>query len=152
MDHDQAHRHLSASHPRMAELIANSRRYNVAPAVSIRPFDALAESIAYQQLNGKAAAAIWNRVRGLYPKRKRLDPAKVLATPDETLRAAGLSLAKTPDAETAYEAWGEMATAPFGCGLVFLASAGPTRKVAKLKRLQELQGRIRLPFVTLVTI
>ncbi len=78
----------------MAELIANSRRYNVAPAVSIRPFDALAESIAYQQLNGKAAAAIWNRVRVLYPKSKRLDPAKVLATPDETLRAAGLSRAK----------------------------------------------------------
>ena len=94
MDHDQAHRHLSASHPRMAELIANSRRYNVAPAVSIRPFDALAESIAYQQLNGKAAASIWNRVRALYPKRKRLDPANVLATPDETLRAAGLSRAK----------------------------------------------------------
>jgi len=78
----------------MAELIAKSRRYNVAPAVSIRPFDALAESIAYQQLNGKAAAAIWNRVRALYPQRKRLDPAKVLATPDETLRAAGLSRAK----------------------------------------------------------
>lgn len=78
----------------MAELIANSRRYNVAPAVSIRPFDALAESIAYQQLNGKAAAAIWNRVRALYPQRKRLDPAKILATPDETLRAAGLSRAK----------------------------------------------------------
>src|SRR2546426_6780947 len=94
MDPDQAHRHLSASHPRMAELIANSRRYNVAPAVSVRPFDALAESIAYQQLNGKAAASIWNRVRALYPKRKRLDPAKVLATPDETLRAAGLSRAK----------------------------------------------------------
>ena len=94
MDHDQAHRHLSASHPRMAELIANSCRYNVAPAVSIRPFDALAESIAYQQLNGKAAAAIWNRVRALYPKRKWLDPARILATPDETLRAAGLSRAK----------------------------------------------------------
>ena len=78
----------------MAELIANSRRYNVASAVSIRPFDALAESIAYQQLNGKAAAAIWNRVRALYPKRKWLDPARILATPDETLRTAGLSRAK----------------------------------------------------------
>src|SRR3989442_8001862 len=94
MDHDQAHRHLSASHPRMAELIANSRRYNVAPAVSIRPFDALAESIAYQQQNEKAAASIGIPVRALYQKRKRLDPAKVLATPDETLRAAGLSRAK----------------------------------------------------------
>ena len=90
---DHAHRHLSASDPRMAALIARSRRYKIEPAVSVRPFDALAESIVYQQLHGKAAAAIWNRVRALYPKRK-LDPAKVLATPNETLRACGLSRAK----------------------------------------------------------
>jgi len=94
MNHDHAHQHISASDMRMAALIARSRRYEIQPAASIRPFEALAESIAYQQLNGKAAAAIWNRVRALYPKRKRLDPAKVLATPDETLRAAGLSRAK----------------------------------------------------------
>ncbi len=53
--------------------------------------DALAESIAYQQLSGKAAATIFGRVRGLYPRRKYLDPEKILATPDETFRAAGLS-------------------------------------------------------------
>jgi len=79
----------------MAELIARSRRYNIMPAVSIRPFDALAESIAYQQLSGKAAATIFGRVRALYPSRKWLDPEQLLATPDETLRAAGLSRAKT---------------------------------------------------------
>ena len=79
----------------MAELIARSRRYNVTPAVLIRPFDALAESIAYQQLSGKAAATIFGRVRALYPRRKWLDPETLLATPDETLRAAGLSRAKT---------------------------------------------------------
>ena len=79
----------------MAELIARSRRYNITPAVSIRPFDALAESIAYQQLSGKAAATIFGRVRALYPKRKWLDPEQLLATPDESLRAAGLSRAKT---------------------------------------------------------
>jgi 3-methyladenine DNA glycosylase/8-oxoguanine DNA glycosylase len=79
----------------MAELIARSRRYNITPAVTIRPFDALAESIAYQQLSGKAAATIFGRVRALYPKRKWLDPEQLLATPDETLRAAGLSRAKT---------------------------------------------------------
>jgi DNA-3-methyladenine glycosylase II len=79
----------------MAELIARSRRYNIMPAVSIRPFDALAESIAYQQLSGKAAATIFGRVRALYPKQKWLDPAQLLATPDETLRATGLSRAKT---------------------------------------------------------
>jgi DNA-3-methyladenine glycosylase II len=79
----------------MAELIARSRRYNITPAMSIRPFDALAESIAYQQLSGKAAATIFGRVRALYPKRKWLNPEQLLATPDETLRAAGLSRAKT---------------------------------------------------------
>jgi DNA-3-methyladenine glycosylase II len=95
MNHKHAHQLLRASHPRMAELIARSRRYNITPAVLIRPFDALAESIAYQQLSGKAAATIFGRVRALYPKRKWLDPEKLLATPDETLRGAGLSRAKT---------------------------------------------------------
>ena len=95
MNHAHAHRHLSASDPRLAALIARSRRYEIKPAVSIRPFDALAESIAYQQLSGKAAATIFGRVRALYPKRKWLDPERLLATPDEKLRAAGLSRAKT---------------------------------------------------------
>ncbi|HMC24098.1 MAG TPA: DNA-3-methyladenine glycosylase 2 family protein [Candidatus Udaeobacter sp.] len=95
MNHEDAHQLLRASHPRMAELIARSRRYNITPAVSIRPFDALAESIAYQQLSGKAAATIFGRVRALYPKKKWLDPEQLLATPDEILRAAGLSRAKT---------------------------------------------------------
>jgi DNA-3-methyladenine glycosylase II len=95
MNHDHAHRHISKSHPHMAELIRRSRRYEITPAVTLRPFDALAESIAYQQLNGKAAATIWGRVRALYPKTKWLDPAKVLATPDEKLRGAGLSRSKT---------------------------------------------------------
>ena len=95
MNHEDAHQLLRASHPRMAELIARSRRYNITPAVSIRPFDALAESIAYHQLSGKAAATIFGRVRALYPKKKWLDPEQLLATPDEILRAAGLSRAKT---------------------------------------------------------
>jgi DNA-3-methyladenine glycosylase II len=95
MNHKQAHLQISSSDPRMSKLVARSRRYNISPAISIRPFDALAESIAYQQLNGKAAATIWNRVRALYPKTKWLDPAKILATPDDALRAAGLSRAKT---------------------------------------------------------
>src|SRR5437773_3466484 len=94
MDHKRAHRHISASHPRMTELIARSTRYNIEPSVSLRPFDALAESIAYQQLSGKAAATIWKRVRAIFPKRKFLDPKLVLETPDENLRAAGLSRSK----------------------------------------------------------
>jgi DNA-3-methyladenine glycosylase II len=75
----------------MGELIARSRRYAITPSLAVRPFDALAESIAYQQLSGKAAATIWGRVRALFPKRKYLDPKLVLSTPDEKLRSAGLS-------------------------------------------------------------
>jgi DNA-3-methyladenine glycosylase II len=94
VNHDDAHRHLAATDPRIAQLIARSRRYDITPSLSIRPFDALAESIAYQQLSGKAAATIWGRVRALYPRKKYLDPKLVLATPDEKLRAAGLSRSK----------------------------------------------------------
>lgn len=90
--HDQ---HLAASDPRFAELIARAKPFLPRADVPVRPFDALAESIAYQQLSGKAAATIWSRVRALYGKRKWLDPKQVLATPDEKLRACGLSRAKT---------------------------------------------------------
>src|SRR5438034_909569 len=91
MDHEEAHRHLSVSDKRLARLISRSRRYEIFPNLNMRPFDALAESIAYQQLSGKAAATIWKRVRALYPRRKYLDPKGILETLDETLRGAGLS-------------------------------------------------------------
>ena len=87
--------HLAASHPKFAALIARSRRYEVKRDPSLRPFDALAESIAYQQLSGKAAATIFGRVRALYPKRKWFSPELIIATPDETFRSAGLSRSKT---------------------------------------------------------
>src|SRR5947208_5355161 len=94
MNHEEAHRRLSTSDKRLAALIARSHRYNIEPNLNVRPFDALAESIAYQQLSGKAAATIWKRVRAIFPKRKFLAPKLVLETPDERLRAAGLSRSK----------------------------------------------------------
>src|ERR1700737_4308038 len=93
MEHDIAHRHIAATDHRVAELITRSIRYNIAPGKSVRPFDALAESIAYQQLSGKAAATIWGRVRQLFPG-KHLDPKLVFKIPDKKLRAAGLSRSK----------------------------------------------------------
>ena len=64
--------HLAASDPRFAALIARSRPPSRASLVT--KFDTLAESIAYQQLSGKAAATIFARVRALYPRRKWLSP------------------------------------------------------------------------------
>jgi methylated-DNA-[protein]-cysteine S-methyltransferase len=56
-------------------------------------FAALAQSIVYQQLHGKAAATIFGRVRALFPH-GRLEPQALLALSDDDLRGAGLSRSK----------------------------------------------------------
>src|SRR6478609_6406845 len=86
---------LAARDPKLAALIDRVGPFRVQPAAIVRAFDALAESIAYQQLSGKAAATIFGRVRALYPRRKWLSPELIIATPDERFRSAGLSRAKT---------------------------------------------------------
>ncbi len=58
------------------------------------PFHALAESIAYQQLTGKAAATIFGSVLALFGSPKFLCPHEVFAISDESLRSAGLSKSK----------------------------------------------------------
>lgn len=57
------------------------------------PYEALVESIVYQQLTGKAAATILGRVKNL-SEGKPPSPEEILAIPDETLRQAGLSRPK----------------------------------------------------------
>jgi 3-methyladenine DNA glycosylase/8-oxoguanine DNA glycosylase len=61
------------------------------PAQSV--FAALSRAIAYQQLNGKAAAAIFARVCELFP-RGIPTPERMLRMPEEMLRGAGLSRTK----------------------------------------------------------
>lgn len=56
-------------------------------------YQALARSIVFQQLSGKAASTILSRFFGLYDERTPT-PEAVLATPDEALRAVGLSRQK----------------------------------------------------------
>ena len=88
-------RELAARDPTLARLIARVGPYTVKPTRPMRSFDSLAESIAYQQLSGKAAATIFGRVRALYPRRKWFSPDLVLTTADEIFRGAGLSRSKT---------------------------------------------------------
>ena len=60
-------------------------------------FHALARAIAYQQLNGTAAESIFRRFVALYPPsgvEPLLEAEPVLDTPDDKLRAVGLSFAK----------------------------------------------------------
>jgi hypothetical protein len=67
--------HLAGTDPRFAALIA---RRGLTVAHIVRLFDLLAESIAYQQLSGKAAATP-GRVRA-WDEGKWFDPKLVLAT------------------------------------------------------------------------
>ncbi|HLI21630.1 MAG TPA: methylated-DNA--[protein]-cysteine S-methyltransferase [Stellaceae bacterium] len=58
-------------------------------------FIALAEAIVYQQLNGKAAASIFARLRALYPRAHQAPTAaQILKTSDQKLRGVGLSRSK----------------------------------------------------------
>src|SRR5690606_9785213 len=64
------------------------------PEKNVSPFESLVESVAYQQLTGKAAATILGRVKKLFPTQKFPQPQDLVKIPDEQLRAAGLSRAK----------------------------------------------------------
>jgi DNA-3-methyladenine glycosylase II len=79
--------------PALAAVIDRAGPVNLRTKNPDGPFGALVRSIVYQQLAGRAAAAIHGRVRALVPG--DLTPESVLALPEEALRGAGLSAAKT---------------------------------------------------------
>ncbi len=58
------------------------------------PFEALAESIIYQQLTGKAAATIHGRLAALSGADRFLTPGELLALHDDAIRGAGVSRPK----------------------------------------------------------
>ncbi len=93
MDWSAAVEHLAKVDPKLAPLIEQHGPPTIAPTTD--PIQSLARAIVSQQLSGKAATTIWNRVLAIYPRSKFPAAAKLLATPDASLRAAGLSGAKT---------------------------------------------------------
>lgn len=94
-DHAEAVAHLRASDPVMARLIDAVGPFAMELKTTPSLFVALAESIVYQQLTGKAAATIFARVRALFPRAHHGPTAQqILRVSDERLRGAGLSNAK----------------------------------------------------------
>lgn len=94
-DAAKAAAHLSAADPVLARLIETVGPFRMELKSSRSVFGALAEAIVYQQLSNKAAATIFGRVEALYPRAKQgFTPGHILRTPDERLRACGLSRAK----------------------------------------------------------
>lgn len=94
LDPAQAVDYLKAKDPVLGQLIDRVGPCRLVPKHGPSVFAALAEAIVYQQLHGKAAATIFARFRSLYPEGAFPTPAEVLRTPEESLRAAGLSRSK----------------------------------------------------------
>jgi DNA-3-methyladenine glycosylase II len=88
----RAERHLAGADPIMKRLIACHGRCPIAGR-EFEPFHMLANSIISQQLSTRAAATIKQRVGALVGVPFQVE--KILATPPELLRGAGLSAAKT---------------------------------------------------------
>ncbi|HTL00122.1 MAG TPA: methylated-DNA--[protein]-cysteine S-methyltransferase [Pseudomonadales bacterium] len=87
--------HLKKSDPPFARTIDRIGKYDLELKSTPSIFVALAESIVYQQLNGRAAATIFARLRALFPNAHHgPTPEQILRASDERLRGAGLSQAK----------------------------------------------------------
>ncbi len=87
--------HLQKADRVLARLIKQVGPCPLAPRRGVQPWQALVRSVAYQQLNGTAAQTIFNRFLALFPDTKFPTPEQIVAAPDERLRSAGLSRAKT---------------------------------------------------------
>lgn len=85
----KALKHLRAADPALAAIIDRVGPFTLKPRADGTHFDHVVRSIVGQQLSGKAATTIYQRVCDLYGGRPT--PAQLLKTPDATLRAAGLS-------------------------------------------------------------
>src|SRR5580658_3574163 len=88
-DPDEAVKHLRASDAKLAALIDCAGPFTLRLQNTTSPFESLLESILYQQLHGKAAATIHRRVREYFGGDP--SPQLLIDTPDEPLRAAGVS-------------------------------------------------------------
>ncbi len=103
LDHTSACEHLSRVDRQLARIMQRSGDCFLQQETTQSIFEALLESIIYQQLNGKVAATITARVKALFPEntqklRTRRGPVAAFPTPEqimgateELLRSAGLS-------------------------------------------------------------
>jgi len=96
-DYALACRELATRDPKLGKLIERTGPFTLRVASSQSPFQALVESIVYQQLHGKAAATIHRRLLASFEPLcqpqglAHPDPQHLLDCPNEQLRTAGLS-------------------------------------------------------------
>jgi len=92
-DWNAAVSHISARDPRMGSVISACGDARLQLRALGAPFHSLARAIIYQQLSGKAANTIHNRLLDLVPRRK-LTPELLLKLSPTKLRKAGVSANK----------------------------------------------------------
>lgn len=92
-DYVLACQQLTAADARLAKLIARSGSFGLRLKPTHSTFEALLESIVYQQLHGRAAKAIHGRVLNLFPDATPT-PQILLRLSEDALRTAGLSAGK----------------------------------------------------------
>ncbi len=92
-DPQEALPYLSSVDSTLGKLMQRTAPFNMEIRHLSNPFEALARNIIYQQLHGKAAAAIHQRVLALFGRNK-LAPSDIQQAADESLLGAGLSRAK----------------------------------------------------------
>jgi DNA-3-methyladenine glycosylase II len=85
----EAVEYLKARDPKLGALMDRVGPFTMRLDAAPSPFESLLESILYQQLHGKAAATIHNRVREYFGGDPT--PQMLIDTPDDPLRAAGVS-------------------------------------------------------------
>jgi len=93
-DTDAACKALAEADPKLGKLMARVGPFALRVASAQSPFQALVESIVYQQLHGKAAATIHRRMlESFHPicGQEHPEAQHLLDCPNEQLRAAGLS-------------------------------------------------------------
>lgn len=79
----------------MARVAPLHEPFPVKPQSPPDPYQSLVRAVVFQQLSGKAATTILNRVIALFPRSDFPSPNSMLKISDEKLRAAGLSRQKT---------------------------------------------------------
>jgi DNA-3-methyladenine glycosylase II len=90
----RARRHLARRDPKLGALMKRVGKCSITASSTREPFFALLAAILSQQLSGKAADTIRNRVVALAGGIDRLTPARLLELDPAALRAAGVSYPK----------------------------------------------------------
>jgi DNA-3-methyladenine glycosylase II len=90
----RAEKHLSEIDRRMARIIAAQGKCALVPYWERSPYESLVRAVAYQQLHGRAAAAILGRLVDKFAPHAFPSPEDLVSADSQELRSLGFSLAK----------------------------------------------------------